>query len=81
MIVEVFLEFEKYMKDLRSIADFFFQFYSIVLLKTLKLLFVETKTKYGQRVGDSGRYKILSINCTIVLPYLRTVAMESCERL
>lgn len=43
MIVELFLEFEKHMKDLRSIADSFSQFYSIVLLKTLKLLFVETK--------------------------------------
>lgn len=81
MIVELFLEFEKHMKDLRSIADSFSQFYSIVLLKTLKLLFVETKKKYGQRVGDSGRYKMLSINCTIVLPYLRAVVMESCERL
>lgn len=81
MIVELFLEFEKHTKDLRSIADSFSQFYSIVLLKTLKLLFVETKKKYGQRVGNSGRYKILSINCTIVLPYLRAVVMESCERL
>lgn len=62
MIVEVFLEFEKHMKNLRNIADFFSQFYSTVLLKTLKLLFVETKTKYGQRVGDSSRYKISSIN-------------------
>lgn len=56
MIVEAFLEFEKHMKDLRSIADFFFQSYSTVLLKTLKVLFVETKMKCRQRVGDS-------INC------------------
>lgn len=47
MIVELFLEFEKHMKDLRSIADSFSQFYSIVLLKTLKLLFVEIEILAG----------------------------------